>query len=57
MAREKAARLRLLNVDLFCRGRDSNPHGGCPPENFKSLRFDHNHAKSFILFLPTCESV
>jgi hypothetical protein len=22
-----------------CRGRDSNPHGGCPPENFKSSAY------------------
>ena len=28
-----------------CRGRDSNPHGGCPPENFKSFRFDSNYVK------------
>src|SRR5208282_4613663 len=23
----------------WCRGRDSNPHGGCPPENFKSYAY------------------
>jgi hypothetical protein len=31
---------------LWCRGRDSNPHGGCPPENFKS--FDYSE-KVFVL--------
>ena len=40
-----------------CRGRDSNPHGGCPPENFKSSRFCHNYVKTFGFHLLICENV
>jgi hypothetical protein len=24
------------SLSIWCRGRDSNPHGGYPPEDFKS---------------------
>src|SRR5208282_4767630 len=33
------SRARLSVRRSWCRGRDSNPHGGCPPENFKSSAY------------------
>ena len=40
MDQTNRALIHTCKSDLtVCRGRDSNPHGGCPPENFKSLKF------------------
>ena len=36
----------IVTRSVECGGRDSNPHGGCPPENFKS--FDYSE-KPFVL--------
>jgi hypothetical protein len=41
----------------WCRGRDSNPHGACAPENFKSLKFDSNHAERLVFLLSICVNV